>query len=146
MILNIQKGQDNPILRQKANKVSSITPEIKELVFNMVKTMDANDGIGLAAPQIGKSLQIFVMRPDSSQEVMALINPEIIKTSFKKISFEEGCLSLPNITRKVKRAAKIVIRALNLEGQSVEIQAKELTARVIQHEIDHLNGILIIDK
>ncbi|MFH1612046.1 MAG: peptide deformylase [bacterium] len=146
MILTIQKGTDNQILRQKAEKVKEITPEIKELISDMIKTMDTNNGIGLAAPQIGKSLQIAVIRPDVSENAFVLINPKIIKKSIRKDVVEEGCLSLPNIAIKVKRPIQITITATDLNNQPITIKIKGILARVIQHEIDHLKGILIVDK
>ncbi len=110
----------------------------------MVKIMKANEGIGLAAPQAGQSLRIIVI--EYSEGALALINPKITRKSFKKDIMEEGCLSLPDIRKDVKRSIKITIKALNLKGEPVKLKAEGLLARIIQHEIDHLNGILIIDK
>ncbi|MFC1700557.1 peptide deformylase [Patescibacteria group bacterium] len=146
MLLTIQTGQDNPILRQKTNKVKRITPEIKELILNMIETMDAKQGIGLAAPQVGQSLQIITIRPDPQQPAIVLINPEIIKKSFKKDIVEEGCLSLPSIQVEVKRPVSITVKAININNEQIKIKTDGLLSRVIQHEIDHLNGILIVDK
>mgnify|MGYP001431762068 CR=1 FL=1 len=146
MILSIQKGTTNPILRQKAAAVEQINAQIKELVLNMIETLKANNGVGLAAPQIGKSLQIIIIQPDPSEPELILINPQIKKVSRKQDILEEGCLSLPNLDIPVRRPIKITVKALNLNGQKIKIRAKDLLARVIQHEIDHLNGILISDK
>ncbi len=145
-ILKIQTGENNPLLRQKANQVKEITPAIKQLVLDMIETMKAGDGIGLAAPQVGQLLRIIIVRPDPDKKILALINPEIKKTSFRKEIIEEGCLSLPDLSLPIKRPIKIVVQGLNLEGERVRIKAKELLARVIQHEIEHLDGILITDK
>ena len=144
MILSIQTGQDNPILRQKAKKVKEITAEIKQLVLDMIETLEANNGLGLAAPQVGQLFQIIIAKPETNKEALVLINPQIKKTSRKKEIMAEGCLSLPDISVSVERAVKITVQALTLNGQPVEIKAKGLLARIIQHEIDHLSGILIV--
>ena len=146
MILPIQTGQDNPILRKKAEKVKEITAEIKQLVLDMIETLEANNGLGLAAPQVGQLFQIIVAKPEPDKEALVLINPQIKKTSRKKEIMAEGCLSLPNLEVPVERAVKIVVEALDTNGQPVKIKTKGLLARVIQHEIDHLSGILIVDK
>jgi len=143
-MLTIQTGQNNPILRLKAKKVKKITPEIRELSFDMIKTMEAKDGLGLAAPQVGHSLRIIaIIYPTGS---FALINPRIIRKSFKKEIMEEGCLSLPELRKDIKRSAKITVKALDVDGKQIKMVAEGLIARIIQHEVDHLNGILISDK
>ena len=112
----------------------------------MTDTMKSNDIIaGLAAPQIGHSLQIIVIRFDFKKECMALINPKIIKTFRKRTIIEESCMSLPGISVPVERYYKIIAEALNTQGHPIKIKAKGILARIIQHEIDHLSGILIID-
>jgi len=146
MILSIQKGQDNPILRQKAKEVKEITAEIKQLALDMIETLGANNGLGLAAPQVGQLLQIIIAKPEPDKEALVLINPQIKKTSRKKEVIEEGCLSLPDISIPVERPNKITVQGLNIDGQLIKIKAKGLLARIIQHEIDHLSGILIVDK
>ena len=95
MILPIQTGQDNPILRQEAKEVKEITAQIKQLVLDMIETMEAKDGIGLAAPQVGQLLQIIIAKPEPNKEALFLITPQIKKTSRKKGIMEEGCLSYP---------------------------------------------------
>lgn len=145
MILTIQKGQNNHILRQKASKVNQITAKIKQLVLDMIETVQADDNsIGLAAPQVGQSLRIIVIKLD--KQPLALINPVIKKASRRQTILEEGCLSLPKVIIPVKRPRKVTIEALNIEGQLIKIKTKDFLAHVIQHEIDHLDGILIIDK
>lgn len=146
MILSIQKGQDNPILRQKAKKVKEINPKIKGLISDMIETLEANEGAGLAAPQVSQLLQIIIAKPEANKEALVLINPQIKKLSRKKEVMEEGCLSLPDISIPVERPNKITVQGLALNGQSVKIKAKGLLARIIQHEIDHLSGVLIVDK
>jgi peptide deformylase len=145
-IKKIQTGQNNPLLRQKAKEVKEITADIKQLVLDMIETVEANDGVGLAAPQVGQSLQIIVVKLEIDKEDLVLINPQIKKTSRRKEVMEEGCLSLPNITVPVERPVRITVQGLDINGQLVKIKAKDILARVIQHEIDHLDGILICDK
>ena len=145
-IQKIQTGADNPILRKKAKKVKSINSEIKGIILDMTDTMKSNDVIaGLAAPQIGHSLQIIVIRFDYKKEGMALINPKIIKTFNKKTIMEESCMSVPEISIHIERHHKIIAEALDINGRSIKIKVKGILARIIQHEIDHLNGILITD-
>ncbi len=135
---------DQPVLRQKARRVSRVDGEILRLVDDMVDTMLAAPGVGLAAPQIGVGLRVAVVRTDDSQ-VVALINPEIIKAEGSQIGYE-GCLSYPGWIGEVERAEEVVVRALNRKGKQVRHKVKGYTARVFQHEIDHLDGILYIDR
>ncbi|MGB9763003.1 MAG: peptide deformylase [Minisyncoccia bacterium] len=137
-------GENNPILRQKSKEVEKVTPEIRNLILEMKEIMLQNDGIGLAAPQIGESLRIIVCQIDD--KFYSFVNPKIIKTSKKTIIFEEGCLSLPFIFGEVERPEKITLEALDFYGKPIKLKAFGLLARVIQHEIDHLDGILFIDK
>lgn len=145
-LLNIQTGQNNPILRKKAEEVKKVNAQIKQLALDMAETMEVKDGIGLAAPQVGQLLRIIVVKPKPNQETLILINPQIKKFSRKKDVMEEGCLSLPNLSVPVERPVKITGQALDLNGQKIKIKAKGLLARTIQHEVDHLSGILIVDK
>lgn len=145
MILPIKK-QDNPILRKNSESVKEINSQIKELVFNMIETMIKKEGIGLAAPQVGKLLQIIVVKPFPDKEAIALINPQIKKTTTKKDVMIEGCLSLPGTAVPVKRSIGITVEGLDKNGKKIKIKTKGLLARVIQHEIDHLSGVLITDK
>lgn len=145
-VKKIETGTDNPILRKKTKKIKNINSEIKELVSDMIDTAEGNEIIaGLAAPQIGHSLQIIIVRFDPKKKAIALINPKIKKAFRKKTIMEEECMSLPGISIPVERSHKIIAEALNQEGKSVKIRAKGILARIIQHEIDHLNGILIVD-
>ncbi|MBU4030801.1 methionyl-tRNA formyltransferase [Patescibacteria group bacterium] len=147
MILNIQTGADNPVLRRKAKEVKKINSQIRELILNMKETLESDgNSIGLAAPQVGKSLRIIAISPELNEKSIILINPKIVKTSFRKIVLEEGCLSLPNISIPIKRHSKITVQALNEKGEPIKIKTEGLAARIIQHEIDHLDGILIIDS
>jgi len=143
MILKIQTGQNNPILRKKSQPVKEITTDMKRLIFDMFQTMRVKDGVGLAAPQIGKSLRIIVVNAGYD---ICIINPKIIKTSKEKEVQIEGCLSLPEIYVPVERYKEIEVEGLNEKGEKIKLKAKDLFARIIQHETDHLDGILIVDK
>ena len=142
----IETGADNPVLRKKSEKVKEINSQIKELVFDMIETMEKYDGLGLAAPQVGQSLRIIVVKPAPHKESIALINPQIKKLSRRKEIMEEGCLSLPGIYLPIERSFKATVTALDVNGKSIKIKAKDILARAIQHEVDHLEGILIVDK
>ena len=142
---------DDPILRQKTNEVDELTDHIKTLITDMFETMYNSDGVGLAAPQIGSSLSIFVIDADSAIEEgalpgpLAFINPEIINKKGEKIQADEGCLSIPNITDKVTRPDSIVIKYLDQNFNQREEEYTGWVSRVIQHEYDHLQGVLFID-
>jgi len=120
------------------------SPEIKGLIADMIATMKETGGIGLAAPQVGVPFRIFTVNMED--KVYVFINPEVKNFSNDKISFEEGCLSAQKIWGPVVRSKKLTIKALDENGNPVKIRAKGLLARVIQHEMDHLNGTLFIDK
>lgn len=142
--MDILTGENNPKLRQKSKPVTHLTKEVRSLVTEMKKTMEENEGVGLAAPQVGYPLRIIVC--ELEDKFYALINPEIINRSSQEIVMEEGCLSLPQVVGEVSRPEKVTIKALNLEGKKIKIKSFGLLARVLQHEIDHLDGILFIDK
>ncbi|MDD5760599.1 MAG: peptide deformylase [Candidatus Pacebacteria bacterium] len=137
-------NKDNPILRQKSLPVQKIDAGIRNLVSQMIETMKLNNGVGLAAIQTENSLRIVVC--EVNDKIYALINPEIIKTSSETEVFEEGCLSIPNLFGDVERPEKVTVKATNLDGKKIKIKAFGLLSRVLQHEIDHLDGILFIDK
>ena len=137
----------DPVLNRKADKVVTFDAALAQLVAEMWESMYAAQGIGLAAPQIGISKQITVIDvsfKERPEDKIVLINPEIIGREGKQFE-EEGCLSLPDIREKVKRAAKVNVRAQNEKGEFFEVEGDELLARALQHEIDHLHGILFID-
>ncbi|HBO16928.1 MAG: Peptide deformylase [Candidatus Moranbacteria bacterium GW2011_GWE2_35_2-] len=137
--------EPNPILRKKAKKIKNpLDKEIQELIPQMIETMRAAKGLGLAAPQIGKSIRLCVI--EESGILYVLINPQIKSTSMEKIITEEGCLSVPGKWIPIERSDEIKVRYLNEKGEKCKIKARGLLARAFQHEIDHLNGILIIDK
>ncbi len=132
-----------PVLRVQAKPVKNITQSVIKLLQNMADTMYAAPGVGLAAPQIGVSKRVVVI--DVGDGLLELINPEIVSRDGSELE-SEGCLSLPGITLKVKRAAKVRVKALNRDGKRVEIVGEDMLARALQHEIDHLDGILFIDR
>ncbi|WP_314065102.1 peptide deformylase [uncultured Vagococcus sp.] len=135
----------NEILEKPAQEVTVITDEIVQLLEDMRETMIAHDGIGLAAPQIGKNLRMAVVEIDEESGLFELINPEIVEASGSDIDVE-GCLSFPNIYGTVERAKEITVRYFDREGDEYELMATEYFARAIQHEIEHLDGKLFTDK
>jgi len=144
MTIEIEKGKDNKILREKTQSVDKIDEEILTLAKDMIETMEQSNGIGLAANQIGRNLRMFIL-PKNLCEKQIFINPEIIKMSKNTYTIEEGCLSLPGVFLPTERAKSLKIKAIDKDGKRFKLKADDLLARVIQHEIDHLNGILITD-
>lgn len=142
--MELVTGKDNQTLRQKSLPVKKIDAEVRSFISQMQDIMKKNDGIGLAAIQIGNPLRVVVC--EVNDKIYSLINPEIIKLSSKTSVLEEGCLSLPNFYGEVERPEKIIVKATNLEGKKIKLKAFGLLARVLQHEIDHLDGVLFIDK
>ena len=138
----------DPVLAKRGETITVFDDKLKTLVEEMFESMYAAQGIGLAAPQIGISQRLTVIdvsfkkNPDDK---VVLINPEIIEREGEQYE-EEGCLSLPDIREKVKRAAKVKVRAQNVRGEWFEIEGEELLSRAFQHEIDHLDGVLFIDR
>lgn len=132
----------SPILRQETTLVSAVTPELQELIDRMVETMYEAKGIGLAAPQVGRSERIAVIDVDDAP--FAIINPEIVAREGSEKA-EEGCLSIPDVYGDVDRPARVVVRALDRNGAPFEVEGTELLGRCLQHEIDHLHGRLFID-
>ena len=143
-VLKVRKYGD-PVLRRRAAPVGEVTPEIRKMVGDMVDTMYDEVGIGLAAPQVGISLRLMVVGHDNGREARAIVNP-VITEQGGEVTAEEGCLSLPGIFAPVTRAEWVKLEGQDLEGQPVSIRARGLTARVFQHEMDHLDGVLFIDR
>ncbi|MBI5189308.1 MAG: peptide deformylase [Nitrospirae bacterium] len=137
----------NPVLKAKAKPVGEITPEIQTLIDDMIETMYAAPGVGLAAPQVGVSLRLAVIDISSREEkhpLLVLINPEVIAVDGELLE-EEGCLSVQEFNSNVKRYAKVTVRATDRHGQVYEVTGEDLLARALQHELDHLNGQIILD-
>jgi len=148
-ILKIEIGRDNPILRAKSQKVLKFDKKLKKFAQKMTATMFAADGVGLAAPQVGVNEQIVILNFQISAKdsrPITLINPEIIDASTKLDEAEEGCLSLPKEFASVIRHVGVTVRFADESGAPRILELDGLNARAIQHEIDHLNGILFIDR
>ncbi len=137
----------HPLLRRKAKRIHTITPAIVELLADMTQTMIEAPGVGLAAPQVGESVRAIVVRDDVAEdsEVFCLLNPRVVARSGKAEALE-GCLSLPTLHGTVLRSADVVVEGTDLDGREVHIESEGLLARALQHEIDHLNGVLFIDR
>jgi peptide deformylase len=147
MIREIVKYPEK-VLKRKALPVSVIDSEIQTLIDDMIETMYDAPGVGLAAPQVGVSKRIAVIdvsTKGAEMPLLVLINPEILKKE-GAVEFEEGCLSLPGFTAKLERSEKLLVRALNREGEQFELESDGLLAIALQHEIDHLDGMLILDR
>src|SRR3989344_4936580 len=151
MILPITT-EPNPLLRQVSKNLTAEeinSKKTKEFVGNLIETMYAKDGVGIASVQVGSPIQLCVIAknftPEQAEDLI-LINPAFEKKSVLREWDEEGCLSVPNIYGSVRRYKKIKVSALNIKGEKIEFIATEFFARIIQHEIDHLNGILFIEK
>ena len=133
----------DPILREETKPVTEITDELRTLAKNMFETMYLAKGIGLAAPQVGRSERIAV--GDVDDNPLVLVNPEILESSAKTAKAEEGCLSIPDVYGDVERPGTVRVRAMDLDGKTFEVEASELFGRCLQHEIDHLDGKLFVD-
>jgi len=134
----------DPILRQKAKRVRSIDGSINKLIADMRETMQSAFGVGLAAPQIGIPLRVIVISIPEQEEI-ALINPEIVRKKGERL-VDEGCLSVPGYIGEVKRAESVTAKGLDQNGKEIRIKADELLAQALEHEINHINGILYIDQ
>ena len=151
MALREIRTYPDPVLRKKTSRVERIDSSLDLLIKDMVETMHAAPGVGLAANQVGVPLQLAVIdlstREDEDQRhpLLVIINPEILSMEGSVIE-EEGCLSIPDYAEKVKRAARIKVRAQDRTGKLFELETEGLMAKALQHEIDHLNGLLFIDK
>ena len=138
----------DPRLREKALPVERVTPELERLIDDMAETMYAAPGVGLAATQIGEKVRLFLVdisTEDEPSNLIVFINPEITRTDGEEVG-PEGCLSFPGISEDIKRAARVTVRALDRQGQPFELEADGLLAVAIQHESDHLDGVLMVDR
>ena len=134
----------HPALRRRADPIPEVTPEVRRLADEMLTAMKERDGIGLAATQVDRPVRMFVTKvPDDRERVF--INPELVRTGIDTDAGEEGCLSIPGPRAKVERAAEVRVQARNRRGRRFTIEAHGMLARAIQHELDHLNGVLFID-
>jgi len=141
-----------PVLRRKAHKVADYGKDFQKLVEDMIETMRKEPGVGLAAPQVNVSLRVITVEypeddteENSQPKLFVVANPEIVQASQEKVMDVEGCLSVPNLFGDVERSIEVVVKGLNRYGKKQSINAKGWLARIFQHEIDHLNGILFVD-
>ena len=143
---------ENPVLRRKAKKAQKITLQLQALADDMVETLHAAEGLGLAAPQVAASERLFVAEIEESEEhpgsgkLYIVFNPEYVFRSDEKVDAAEGCLSIPGWAGEVTRHHQVVIKGLDRHGKRIRIEAQELLARVFQHEMDHLDGVLFTDR
>ena len=135
----------DPVLREKAKKVTTITASLRRLIADMVDTMHSNEGVGIASNQVGVLQRVIVIQLPEDEQPRVFINPEITQREGVQ-EVEEGCLSIPGYRGLVKRSVQVRAKALNVQGKQVKIRASELLAQALEHEVDHLNGILYIDR
>lgn len=144
---------ENPVLRQRARKVRAVSPTVRRLIDDMVEIMRAAPGVGLAAPQIGVGQRVIVVEfaetqadDDAPPKLYAVINPEIVRHSAEIVPGTEGCLSIPGYLGEVDRFQSVTVRGLDRNGNPFRLKARDWLARIFQHEIDHLDGVLFIDR
>ncbi len=138
----------NPILKKVSELVEEITPELKKLVEAMIETMYKGDGVGLAAPQVGHNVRIITLDqtgPRERGELVVIMNPEIVESE-GKLDSSESCLSTPQFTTTIKRSQSVVVTGMDEKGKPLRIEGKDLLAVILQHEIDHLDGITIVNR
>lgn len=146
-VLEIKTYPDE-VLKKKAQPITELNGDLQKLIDDMIETMYNAYGVGLAAPQVGVSKRLIVVDTsprEENQSLIVLINPEIVNSEGEILS-EEGCLSLPGFITRLKRKEKVIVKGLTRQGKEIQIEATGLLARALQHEIDHLDGILIIDR
>jgi len=139
------KTLNDPVLRTKCAAVAAVTDDIRKLITDMKETMQQANGVGLAAPQVGVGKCVIVVAA-GTQGALGLVNPQITKRSRERGVEEEGCLSFPGLFLEIKRAQNVTVEALNEQGKPVTFEAEGLLARVLQHEIDHINGVLFFQR
>jgi len=143
-VLSLCHLPNDAVLRQKAKRVPSIDASVQRLIDDMIETMRQADGVGLAAPQVGVSLRIVVLQmPD--EDPVALVNPEIVKRSGER-EVTEGCLSVPGYAGEIKRSTSVTVKGLDRQGKATRLKATGLMAQAIEHELDHLDGVLFVDR
>ncbi len=143
MAIRTMRHLPDPVLRQKAKRVSTVDSSIQQLIDDMVETMQQANGVGLAAPQVGVSLRVVVVQmPD--EEPIAIINPKMVKRAGER-EVTEGCLSVPGYAGEIKRSISVTVKGQNRQGKAIRLKTTGLMAQALEHELDHLNGILYID-
>jgi len=146
--LKIQTGEDNPILRRVSDEVNQIDAGMRKFVKEMKKMMLKEDGLGLAAPQVGRNIRIVIVTlgyKTDNPMVTVMINPKILEMSDQTAIYEEGCLSLPKVFGKVERPSEVVVQFDDVDGATQVLKLDGMNARIVQHEMDHLNGVLFVD-
>ncbi|MFA5855174.1 MAG: peptide deformylase [Candidatus Gracilibacteria bacterium] len=149
MTLKLEKGQENKILRAVSAPISRVSAQHRTLAAEMVKTMEKEKGVGLAAPQVGRNICLIVCKLNATEKnptYMPMVNPEILSAGAAQVEGEEGCLSLPGLWGQVKRAKSILVRFQTLKGSAQTFELTDFNARIVQHEVDHLLGVLFTDK
>ena len=137
----------DPVLREEATAIDAVDEAVRTLARDMFDTMYEADGVGLAAPQVGITRRLIVVDPrEEGVTPRALVNPRVVETGSETERAEEGCLSIPGLRDVVERAATVTVEALDLDGETLRLEAEGLHARVLLHEIDHLNGVLFVDR
>ena len=136
----------DPILRESAQAVVAVDDGVRKLIADMGETMRAAPGVGLAAPQVGVPRRVLVYSLSEEDEVIGLVDAEIVERSDETVTEDEGCLSIPGLAYPVPRAQRVLVRALDANGNRLEIDAVDMEARILQHEIDHLDGILFLER
>lgn len=137
-----------PILRQRTREVAELNGEIQQLIDDMVETMYAAPGVGLAANQVASPHRLFVANPAADRDpdrLLVVVNPEIVESE-GELAAEEGCLSVPDFREEVVRTRRVLLRGLDRDGKPIEIEGQDLLARIFQHEMDHLNGLYFVDR
>ena len=134
----------DPVLKQKSKRISTVDKKLHKLIDDMIETMHEAHGVGLAAPQVGIPLRLIVIGMPEQEEI-CLINPEVVKTRGERI-VNEGCLSVPGYIGKIKRAESVTVKGRDRHGKDVRIKADELLAQALEHEIDHINGVIYLDR
>ena len=137
-----------PVLRQCTKEVASLDGELQQLIDDMVETMYAAPGVGLAANQVGSPHRLFVANPSDDRDpskLLVVINPEVVESD-GELTNEEGCLSIPDYREEVRRARRVLLRGLDRQGKPIEVEGRDLLARIFQHEMDHLNGLFFVDR
>jgi peptide deformylase len=138
----------HPILRQATRPVANLNGDLDRLIDDMVETMVAAPGMGLAANQVGSLHRVFVANPSEDHDpsrLLVVINPELVEADGELVT-EEGCLSIPDFRDEVRRARRVLVRGLDRAGRPIEVEGEDLLARIFQHELDHLNGVLFVDR
>jgi len=143
MAIRAMRHLPDPVLRQKAKRVSTIDSSIQRLIDDMVETMQQVNGVGLAAPQIGVSLRVVVIQMPE-EEPLAIINPEVVKRTGER-EVTEACLSVPGYSGEIKRSVSVTVKGQDRQGKAIRIKATDLMAQALEHELDHLNGTLYVD-